>query len=193
MSDSWNEVNMQGANVPITARTDFHIVVEVVGTVGDTLQFLLDNGSATPTSTRTSSYRTGLNGIRWYNRADPNYGSGKAVSHENLLLTASIAVPTAVIESATQSNVPLQYGLEQNYPNPFNPSTTIRFQMPSKGFVTLRIYDIVGREVATLVNGFQEAGTHNVKFDASNLPSGIYLYRITSGTYAETKKLVLIK
>ena len=67
------------------------------------------------------------------------------------------------------------------------------FQMPSKGFVTLRIYDIVGREVATLVNGFQEAGTHNVKFDASNLPSGIYLYRITSGTYAETKKLVLIK
>jgi hypothetical protein len=65
--------------------------------------------------------------------------------------------------------------------------------MPLKGFVTLRIYDIIGRKVATLVNGFKEAGPHDVKFDASNLPSGVYFYRITAGTYAETKKLVLIK
>jgi Peptidase M30. len=190
-SGSWNEVNMQGANVSITTGTDFHIVVEVAGIIGDTLQFLLDDGIATPTSTRTSSYRNGVNGLGWYNRADPNYG--KPVSHENLLLTASIAVPTAVIEVATQTNVPQQYKLEQNYPNPFNPSTTIKFQMPSKGFVKLKIYDMIGREVATLVDGFQEAGTHDVKFDASNLPSGVYFYRITTGTYAATKKLVLIK
>ena len=191
ISDSWNEINMQGANVSITTGTDFHIVVEVAGTIGDTLQFLLDDGTTTPTSNRTSSYRNGVNGLGWYNRADPNYG--KPVSHENLLLTVSIAVPTAVIEAATQTNVPLQYRLEQNYPNPFNPSTTIKFQMPSKGFVILKIYDMIGREVATLVDRFQEAGTHDVKFDASNLPSGVYLYRITTGTYVATKKLVLIK
>jgi len=189
---SWNEINMQGAGVPVTAGTDFQIVVEAASTSGDTLQISIDDGKTTPTN-RTSSYRIGTNGLNWYNRADTNYGNVKARSYENLLLTASIAVPTAVIETATQTNVPLRYGLEQNYPNPFNPSTTIRFQMPSKGFVTLKIYDIIGREVATLVNGFQEAGPHNVKFDASNQPSGIYLYRITSGTYVETKKLVLIK
>jgi len=192
VSGSWNEINMQDANVSITTGTDFHIVVEVVGTLGDTLQFLLDDGKTTPTN-RTSSYRIGTNGLGWYNRADTNYGNVKARSYENLLLAVSIAVPTAVNEAATQTNVPLQYGLEQNYPNPFNPSTTIKFQIPSKGFVTLKIYDIIGREVVTLVDGFQEAGPHNVKFDASNLPSGVYLYRITTGTYAETKKLVLIK
>jgi hypothetical protein len=65
--------------------------------------------------------------------------------------------------------------------------------MPSKGLVKMKIYDIIGREITTLVDGFQEAGTHEVRFDASNIPSGVYLYRITSGTFAETKKLVLIK
>jgi hypothetical protein len=184
---------MQGANVPITAGTDFHIVVEVAGTIGDTLQFLLDDGAIQRINNPTSSYRTGVNGIGWYNRADPNYASGRTPSYENLLLTASIAVPTAVNEAAIRTNVPQQYGLAQNYPNPFNPSTTIKFQMPSKGFVKLKIYDMIGREIATLVDGFQEAGTHDVKFDASNLPSGIYFYRITTGTYGATKKLVLIK
>jgi hypothetical protein len=189
-SGSWNEINMQGANVPITAGTDFHIVVEVVGAIGDTLQFLLDDGTTSPTN-RTSSYRNGVLGLGWYNRADPNYG--KPVSQENLLLASTISVPTAVNEAATQTNVPLQYKLNQNFPNPFNPSTTIRFQMPSKGFVTLKIYDMLGREVAMLVDGFQKAGLHDVKFDASNLPSGVYLYRITTGAYTATKKLVLIK
>jgi hypothetical protein len=193
INGTWNEINMQGANVPITAGTDFHIVVEVAGTIGDTLQFLLDDGAIQRINNPTSSYRTGVNGIGWYNRADPNYASGRTPSYENLLLTASIAVPTAVNEAAIRTNVPQQYGLAQNYPNPFNPSTTIKFQMPSKGFVKLKIYDMIGREIATLVDGFQEAGTHDVKFDASNLPSGIYFYRITTGTYGATKKLVLIK
>jgi hypothetical protein len=88
---------------------------------------------------------------------------------------------------------PASYVLEQNYPNPFNQSTIIRFHMPSDGLVKLKIYDIIGREVATLVNGLMETGTHNIEFDASNLPSGVYLYRITSGAFAETKKLVLIR
>jgi hypothetical protein len=191
ISGSWNDINMQGANVPITAGTDFHIVIEVNGNAGDTLEIMLDDGSS-PTN-RSSSYRDGLNGLGWYNRADTNYGAGKAISYENLFITASIAAPTSVENTTTQAKVPLQYGLEQNYPNPFNPSTTIRFKMPSKGFATLKVYDMIGREVRTLVNGLREAGTHDVKFDASDLPSGVYFYRINAGAFAETKKLVLIK
>ncbi len=108
------------------------------------------------------------------------------------LIRAYVSIDT----SGEKQNVeltPASFVLEQNYPNPFNPTTTIKFQISSKGFVTLKIYDMIGREVATLVNGFQETGIHDVKFDASNLPSGVYLYRITAGTYAETRKLVLIK
>jgi len=190
VSGSWNGIDMQSANVSITAGTDFHIVIEVDGS-GDTLQISLDDGETAP-SDRTSSYRIGVNGLDWYNRPDPNY-LGKDTSSENLLLTASIATSTSETEVATQTGAPRRYSLEQNYPNPFNPSTTIRFYIPSKGFVTLKIYDIIGREVTTIVNGFQEAGIHDVKFDGSNLPSGVYLYRITTGTFAETKKLVLIK
>jgi hypothetical protein len=188
---SWNDIDMQNANVPITAGTDFHIVVEVNGISGDTLQILLDDGKSQ--INRSSSYRIGNNGLRWYNRADPNYGGGKPISYENLFITASIATSTVVTDAAVQIKLPLRYELEQNYPNPFNPSTVIRFQMPSKGFVTLKVYDIIGREVVTLVNGSQEAGTHEVKLNASNLPSGVYFYRIITGAFAETKKLVLIK
>ena len=188
VSGSWNEIDMRGANVPIPAGTDFHIVVEVDGTTGDTLQFLLDDGTTSPTN-RTSSYRNGANGLGWYNRADPNYAN----DGKNLLIAATIAIPFTGVEESTLNGVPRSFVLNQNYPNPFNPSTTIKFQMPSKGFVKLKIYDMIGREVTTLVDGFQEAGTHDVKFDASNLPSGVYFYRITSGTYVATKKLVLIK
>jgi hypothetical protein len=88
---------------------------------------------------------------------------------------------------------PATFNLGQNYPNPFNPSTRIQFVLPSRNFVTLKVYDMIGRDVATLVNGFKDAGSHEVLFDASHLPSGIYVYRITANNFVETKKLVLIK
>lgn len=92
-----------------------------------------------------------------------------------------------------QGGVPLRFSLEQNYPNPFNPSTTIRYQLPANNRVTLKIYDILGREVRTLVDGREAAGTHSVTFDAADLPSGVYFYRIEAGSYQKTKKLVLLK
>ncbi|MFH0735677.1 MAG: T9SS type A sorting domain-containing protein [bacterium] len=85
------------------------------------------------------------------------------------------------------------YDLFQNYPNPFNPSTTISFQMPKDGFVTLKIYDILGKEVTTLVNEFKTTGKYNVQFNASNLASGMYIYQIKAGDYSNTKKLMLMK
>jgi hypothetical protein len=88
---------------------------------------------------------------------------------------------------------PLAFGLDQNYPNPFNPSTTIKFQTQKSGFVSLRVYDILGREAAVLVNGEMETGEHTVRFDASNLPSGVYFYRLTAGGSSISKRMMLVK
>ena len=91
---------------------------------------------------------------------------------------------------------PKDFSLDQNYPNPFNPMTMIRYEIPDAGshyIVTLQVYDLLGREVATLVNEHKPAGSYSVQWNASNLPSGIYFYRLQAGTYTETKKLVLMK
>ncbi|MGE5353163.1 MAG: YCF48-related protein [Acidobacteriota bacterium] len=85
------------------------------------------------------------------------------------------------------------YALDQNYPNPFNPSTTINYSIAKAGLVNLTVYNILGNEVATLVNEEQASGSHSVKFDASSLSNGVYLYKITSGNFSSTKKLVLMK
>lgn len=89
--------------------------------------------------------------------------------------------------------VPDAFSLSQNYPNPFNPVTNISFQLPQASDVTLKVYNILGKEVATLVNGVVQPGTHSVSFDATNLSSGIYYYTLTAGDFKDTKKLVLMK
>jgi len=91
------------------------------------------------------------------------------------------------------TNIPNIYKLEQNYPNPFNPATTINYQMPQSGKVKLVVYDIMGREIATLVDEHQSAGRHQVKFNTKNITSGVYLYTIRSGKYVNTKKMLLLK
>ena len=85
------------------------------------------------------------------------------------------------------------YELFQNYPNPFNPSTTINFAIPTTGLVTLKIYDVVGKEVATLVNEVRNAGNHSIKYNASGLSSGVYFYRLQTGDFVDTKKMFLLK
>ena len=85
------------------------------------------------------------------------------------------------------------FKLEQNYPNPFNPSTSIKYQVPELSFVTIKVYDVLGNDVATLVNEEKPVGNHQIEFNAANLPSGIYFYRLQAGDYIETKKMVLMK
>ena len=92
-----------------------------------------------------------------------------------------------------KDNLPNPFQLEQNYPNPFNPSTVINYKIPKDGQVTLNVYDILGREVKSLVNGFQTAGRHSAVFDASNLSSGTYICRITSGGYEKSMKMLILK
>lgn len=92
-----------------------------------------------------------------------------------------------------EPNFPKSFYLYQNYPNPFNPTTTIRYEIPKASFVSLKIYDLLGREVATLVNGEKNAGSYEAKFDGSKLSSGIYFYRMKAGSFINTKKFVLLK
>ncbi len=88
---------------------------------------------------------------------------------------------------------PMRFSVSQNYPNPFNPTTVIKYQVAANSLVTLKVYDMLGREVATLVDGRQTAGYYNVNFDGSRLASGVYLYRLQAETYSETKNFMLLK
>ncbi len=91
------------------------------------------------------------------------------------------------------TEVPAKFDLQQNYPNPFNPATNIKFSIPSGSFVTLKIYDQTGKEITALVNQELAAGIYNVDFDAGDLSSGLYFYKITAGDFSQTKKMVLVK
>jgi hypothetical protein len=97
------------------------------------------------------------------------------------------------VEQQTIAQEATSYTLRQNYPNPFNPSTTISFAIPANSFVSLKVYDILGREVTTLVSEQLSAGNHSRQWNAMDMPSGVYFYRLQAGSFTETKKLILLK
>jgi hypothetical protein len=103
----------------------------------------------------------------------------------------SLKVPVSVTERL--SEIPTEFALLQNYPNPFNPTTTIHYDVPKPTHVALKIYDVMGQEVAELANGYHEAGAYAIVWDAQALPSGVYYYRITAGDFTSVRKLVLMK
>lgn len=90
-------------------------------------------------------------------------------------------------------SVPKRFALDQNYPNPFNPTTAISYQLSAVGFVSLKVYDLLGREVATLVDEVRPAGFYTVRWNASSMPSGVYLYRLQTRDFVQTKKMILLK
>ena len=101
--------------------------------------------------------------------------------------------PSTTTEISRGSSLPNRFYLDQNYPNPFNPATAISYQLSAISFVTLRVYDLLGREVATLVDGERGAGSYQVAFDASHLSSGVYLYQLRAGDFIQTRKMILMK
>jgi len=115
---------------------------------------------------------------------DPHVGSAARI--DDLAFSGVVSV-----QGTDQQ--PLGFKVSQNYPNPFNPSTEIGFQIAEFGFVSLKVFDLLGREVAELVNNELHAGEHTVKFDASNLPSGVYFYRLTADGQSITKRMLLLR
>ena len=130
---------------------------------------------------------------RWWNSLPTTYSGWKAqaaTEHQNItnMLTNGV---TAVDENSVGR--PLDYELGQNYPNPFNPSTQISYAVPQSAHVTLKVYNVLGMEVATLFSGVQDAGSHQATFDASRLSSGVYFYRLEAANVSITKKMVFMK
>ena len=105
---------------------------------------------------------------------------------------ASEAAAIAAVETPG-ADLPDAFALEQNYPNPFNPSTVIRYALPEAVSVSIQVFDLLGRRVAVLVDGRQEAGHHAVRFEAEGLPAGVYLYAIEAGAFRTTRQMVLLK
>jgi hypothetical protein len=97
------------------------------------------------------------------------------------------------IEEEEIDKIPTDYGLSNNFPNPFNPSTKIRYSVPQSSYIIIKIFDILGNEIETLVDGEKNVGTYEITWFAENLPSGIYFYRHQAGSFVETKKMVLMK
>ena len=97
------------------------------------------------------------------------------------------------ITGVEKSSLPLQFALSNNFPNPFNPATTVEFQVPAFGRVSVKVYDLLGRVVATLVDGERAPGTYKIRWDASTMPSGVYFCRMTAGSFVSTRKMVLLK
>jgi hypothetical protein len=129
----------------------------------------------------------------WNNPIEKNYSKNLGTGNGIELVSPQTSTTAVTIGH----NIPSDFALRQNYPNPFNPSTTITYDLSVRGSVSLKIYDALGRDIATLVNKEQAAGTYEVPFYARNLTSGVYFYRLqirqTSGIYVETKKLVLLR
>jgi len=143
-------------------------------------------GTAPSQSTNVYLWNTGVvyHPTKIYNRMWQYNTRHNGVYGDTLTMTG--------VQNSTNS-IPVKYGLSQNYPNPFNPSTNIRYQIANNSFVTLKVYDILGKEISTLINEFKKAGEYEARFVAENLASGIYFYRLTAGEYLETKIMTLIK
>jgi hypothetical protein len=171
-------VEGRASSTPVTIEksTDNGTTWTVVGTVQTT-------ANATPATITVNDAQA--NKIRFSNQTT---GTGKDEDLDELSVTSYTG--TAVGEEV---GIPNNYSLAQNYPNPFNPSTKISFELPKEGFTTLSVFNVLGQKVANLVNKNLQAGSHEFTFDASELNSGVYLYKLESGNFVKTMKMLLIK
>ncbi len=149
-----------------------------------------DQGSAIISDERGNCYLTGLTGQDYI--FDTSGGTG---GYRNLYLARlQYAEVTAADDGPAHRNLNASdFSLMQNYPNPFNPATVINYQITNNNFVSLKVYDVLGNEVASLVNEEKPAGKYEVKFDASALASGVYFYKLTAGSFVEVRKMVLVR
>ncbi len=165
--------------------------------VGDTVRWIngVDGGGVHNVVADDGSFTSGAPAFPWtYDHVFATVGTYpyQCSEHGSTGMTGII-----IVESATgikeDEQALFNFELNQNYPNPFNPTTKISWQSPISGYQTLKVYDVLGNEVVTLVNEYKSAGSYEVYFNASNLSSGIYFYQLKASEFVETKKLTLMK
>jgi ligand-binding sensor domain-containing protein len=173
------------------------------GLNGESVIALSVSGSNIFAGTGGGIYSSTNSGTSWFNK---NQGISVVPTTRALLITNNY-IFTGIDENSVwrrsyseiigietlSTEIPSSFSLSQNYPNPFNPATNLEFEIPDPGFVSLKIYDLLGKEVVTLVNEKLNPGTYRFEFEADNLTSGVYFYRLTSGDFADTKRMMLIK
>jgi photosystem II stability/assembly factor-like uncharacterized protein len=172
-----NDVVLNWSTATETNNAGFSVERKGSGGSWTTLGFITGHGNSTIVNHYSFVDRNVAYGKYTYRLKQMDYDGTSKYSNE---------VDAEVLAVST-------FALMQNYPNPFNPSTNIKYQIPSDEFVTLKVYDVLGREVTTLVNQKQEKGEHTIHFDASNLNSGVYFYSVTAGAFKDTKKMILTK
>ena len=207
-----HDISMSGTGI----LTDTIGVTEGWNLIGGiSLPLPVESITSIPGGLVTSQFFGYQGGYRTMDTIKPGYGYWVKVSGAGELILASTDQSSVTNNSPAASGririipteeqpplpptgtgqlpVPKEFSLGQNYPNPFNPSTTISYELPKKSLVTLKIFDILGREIETLVEGVEEPGYKSVRFNASGLASGIYFYRLEAGSFTETKKLLLLR
>ena len=142
----------------------------------------LDYGDAAAFTDSTSDYAPNWWGTQW---VDPNF--------EKYYMYRKVKLSDISVDVNSFETLPVLYQLDQNYPNPFNPTTKISYSIAKKEFVSLKVYDILGNEITTLINSIQDNGVHEISFDASNLSTGVYFYTLKSGNNIQTRKMLLMK
>ena len=175
------------------------------GLDGDTVKYYniyRSNTSTINTNDATNLYYITTNSdnsinINFATEPTQNYYFAVSALDRNNVESELSNVVSIIVTDVTELNMPKSYVLEQNYPNPFNPSTVIAYNIESKGFVSLKVYNVLGEEIKTLVNDVKEPGRYNVTFNATNLPSGVYFYKIdvisNNSRFTDIKKMILAK
>ncbi|HTY38876.1 MAG TPA: T9SS type A sorting domain-containing protein, partial [Bacteroidota bacterium] len=166
-----------------TGASGYHVQVSTSSSFASPL---VDDSTVTTTSRTVTGLA--LNTTYYWRVRSKNAAGYSAFTNARSFKT----IRTTAVEQIDGA-VPTDYVLSQNYPNPFNPSTTIQYALPVSGFVTLRVYDVLGKQVFELINQYQNAGSYRIKVNAQTLPSGMYLYELRSGSFVQTKRMVLEK
>jgi len=167
-----------------TTPGGFDVVSPLSNTASGYRRMPKPGAQGTQTSAKLRSLPPGT--YYWSVQAVDNQLAGSTFSPEK-----SLVITTTGVHS--QGEVPATFGLKQNYPNPFNPTTTIEFSLPRAGVATVKVFDVVGREVSTLVNEWRQAGTHRIQWNASSCASGVYYCRLEAGSFATSKAMVLVR
>jgi photosystem II stability/assembly factor-like uncharacterized protein len=170
--------------------------------LGDNIYAIVFSGTNIFAGTaRTGVYSSTINGTSWTqasNGLNETFISSLAVSGTNLFAGTYGGVwkrPLSEFTDVTEevNNLPKGITLSQNYPNPWNPTTSINYSLVKEGNVSISVYNAIGSKVATIVNGYKPAGSYSVQFNGSNLPSGIYFYKLEAGQFSQVKKMILVK